>query len=130
MLAALCDLLDSRGESLYLFTTMSHFDDLPSRHRSHVTEDEALSAFQSRLLECNAFILQSADRKDYGVDCQIEVLNQGSVSNVRIYVQLKGTERSLNSDGSVSIEIARTNFNYLLAQPYRHKNCTAALAGS
>jgi len=80
-------------------------------------------AFQSRLLESKAFILQSADRKDYGTDCQIEVLDLGSATNVRIHVQLKGTERPLNADGSVSVGIARTNLNYLLTQPHSFYVC-------
>ncbi|NOG73532.1 tetratricopeptide repeat protein [Roseicella sp. DB1501] len=102
---------------------MSHLDDLPKRDGNHVTEEKAVVAFQKRLLESGAFILQSADRKDYGTDCQIEVLNQGSATNVRIHVQLKGTERSLNADASVSVAIARTNLNYLLTQPHSFYVC-------
>ena len=41
----------------------------------------------------------------------------GQATNVRVHVQLKGTERALNSDGSLSVEVRRTNPNYLLMQP-------------
>jgi len=97
---------------------MSHFDELPHRDRNHEIEDEAIAAFQARLTESSAFILQAQDRKDYGTDCQIEVTADGYATNVRVHIQLKGTERALNADGSLSIEVRRTNLNYLFMQPY------------
>jgi tetratricopeptide (TPR) repeat protein len=96
---------------------MSHFDQLPRRDRNHEIEDEAIAAFQKRLTESGAFILQAPDRKDYGTDCQIEVTANGQATNVRVHVQLKGTENALNADGSLSVEVRRTNLNYLLMQP-------------
>ena len=97
---------------------MTHFDDLPRRHRNHQIEDEAITAFQKRLTESGAFFLQAPDRKDYGTDCQIEVVANGQATNARVHVQLKGTEKALNTDGSLSVEVHRTNLNYLLMQPY------------
>ncbi len=97
---------------------MNPLDELPRRDRNHEIEDEAIAAFQMRLSESGAFILQANDRKDYGTDCQIEVTANGSATNVRVHVQLKGTERELNADGSLSIDVRRTNLNYLLMQPY------------
>ncbi len=102
---------------------MSHFDDLPKRDRNHVIEEEATTASQKRLLESGAFILQSVDRKDYGTDCQIEVVNEERATNVRVHVQLKGTERALNADGSVSVEVSRANLNYLIMQPHSFYVC-------
>ena len=96
---------------------MSHFDDLPKHHRSHVIDEEATTAFQRRVLESGAFILQSVDRSDYGTDCQIEVIDEERATNVRVHVQVKGTERALNADGSVSVEVSRANLNYLIMQP-------------
>lgn len=96
---------------------MNHFDDLPHRDRNHEIEDKAIAAFQMRLNQSGAFILQAPDRKDYGTDCQIEVVAEGRATNVRIHVQLKGTERALNADGSLSVEVRRNNLNYLLMQP-------------
>lgn len=93
---------------------MEYFDDLPERTSNHVMEEKAETAFQKCLTESGFFILQRADRKDYGTDCQIEVVENGRATNIRINVQLKGTERALNADGSLSIEISRTNLNYLL----------------
>ena len=40
------------------------------------------------------------------------------MTNVRVPVQLKGTGREKNTDGSVSLSIDRENLNYLLMQPY------------
>ncbi|MEX3917962.1 tetratricopeptide repeat protein [Paraburkholderia sp. BR10872] len=97
---------------------MSHFDELPHRHRNHEIEDNAIAAFQMRLGESGAFILQAADRKDYGTDCQIEVIADGRATNARVHVQLKGTEGALNANGSLSVGVDRTNLNYLLMQPY------------
>ena len=95
-----------------------YLDDLPKRNSNHVTEEKAETAFQERLTESGRFILQRADRKDYGTDCEIEVVEQEEVTNVRVHVQLKGTERALNADGSLSIEVNRTNLNYLLMHPH------------
>lgn len=97
---------------------MDHFNNLPMRHKNHVTENKAEAAFQSFLSLSDDFILQAQDRKDYGTDCQIEVVDHVSATNVRIHVQLKGTEGKLNLDGSVSVEIKRSNLNYLLMQPH------------
>ena len=97
---------------------MSHFDDLPKRDRNHLIEDKAEASFQNLISQSEDYIFQGADRKDYGTDCQIEVVHQDQATNVRVHVQVKGTESALNTDGSVSTEISRTNLNYLLAPPH------------
>lgn len=97
---------------------MGHLDDLPKRHGSHVTEGKAEAAFHNLLSDSDDFVLQATDRKDYGTDCQIEVVDRESATNVRIHVQLKGTDRSANADGSISVEVRRSNLNYLLMQPH------------
>ena len=102
---------------------MSHFDDLPKRDRNRAIEEKSEAAFQKLISQSEDFILQGADRKDYGTDCQIEVVQQDQPTNVRVHVQLKGTESALKTDGSVSIEIRRTNLNYLLVQPYSFYVC-------
>ena len=53
---------------------MSHFDDLPKRDRNSVIEEKALAAFQNLISRSKDFICQGTDRKDYGMDCQIEVV--------------------------------------------------------
>ena len=97
---------------------MKSYDNLPKRDRSHALEDEAEAAFRSLISRSGDFVLQGSDRRDYGTDCQIEVVVDGQATNVRLHVQLKGSERALNADGSLSIAVDRTNLNYLIAQPY------------
>ena len=97
---------------------MSHFDDLPKRARNSEIEEKAVAAFQNLISQGEGFIFQGTDRKDYGTDCQIEVVHENQATNVRVHVQVKGTESELKADGSISIEISRANLNYLLAQPY------------
>ncbi|MCS3502283.1 tetratricopeptide (TPR) repeat protein [Bradyrhizobium japonicum] len=97
---------------------LDHLDDLPKRDANHVTEEKAEAAFQRLLTASGRFILQRGDRKDYGTDCEIEVVDQEQATNVRIHVQLKGSERPLNADGSLSIEVSRSNLNYLLIHPH------------
>ncbi len=97
---------------------MKSFDDLPKRDRNHALEDEAEAAFTAFISRSDDFVFQGSDRKDYGTDCQIEVVLNGQATNVRVHVQLKGTERALNADGSFSIAVDRANLNYLIAQPY------------
>ena len=95
---------------------MSHFDDLPKRDRNSEVEEKAVAAFQKLISESEDFIFQGADGKDYGTDCQIEVVHKKQATNVRVHVQVKGTEGEVEVDGSISIEISRANLNYLLAQ--------------
>jgi tetratricopeptide (TPR) repeat protein len=97
---------------------MKCFDYLPKRASTHITEEKAETVFQKCLSESGRFILQRADRKDYGTDCEIEIVEEEKATNIRIHVQLKGSERLLNADGSLSVEISRTNLNYLLMHPH------------
>lgn len=97
---------------------LDYLDDLPKRDANHVAEEKAETAFQACLTASGRFILQRADRKDYGTDCEIEVVDQGQVTNVRVHVQLKGTKRPLNADHSLSVEVSRSNLNYLLMHPH------------
>lgn len=109
---------------------MKHFDDLPKRHENHATESKAEAAFQNLLSNSEDFVLQASDRKDYGIDCQIEVIDRKSATNVRIHVQLKGTERGANADGSISVEIRRSNLNYLLMHPHSFFACYHVPSGT
>jgi tetratricopeptide (TPR) repeat protein len=109
---------------------MNPFDELPRRDQNHEIEDQALAAFQKRLADSGCFILQASDRKDYGTDCQIEVVAGGQATNVRVHVQVKGTARNLNADGSLSVSVERANLNYLLMQPYSFYACYHVPTGS
>ncbi|MCY4398207.1 MAG: tetratricopeptide repeat protein [Gemmatimonadetes bacterium] len=95
---------------------MSHLDDLPKRHSSHRIEEQSKTAFRVAISECEEFAIQSDDC-DYGTDFQIEAVDGGEMTNVRVHVQLKGTTCEASPDGSVSVSVARTNVSYLLMQP-------------
>ena len=96
---------------------MSHLDDLPKREGNRRIQEQSESAFQMGISECGEFVVQSECRHDYGTDYFIEAGAAGSMTNVTVHVQLKGTARSKNSDGSVSLSINRKNLNYLAMQP-------------
>ena len=74
-------------------------------------------AFEAALTDCGVFAHQSKDNHDYGTDYIIEADDAGAMTNVRVHVQLKGTRCKSNTDGSVSVSIARVNLNYLAMQP-------------
>ena len=95
---------------------MSHLDDLPRRHSSHHIEDRSKTVFRVVISECHDFIIQSDDR-DYGTDFVIEAIDAGQPTNVRVHVQIKGTNCNAREDGSISVSVARSNVNYLLMQP-------------
>ncbi|WP_197342550.1 tetratricopeptide repeat protein [Ralstonia solanacearum] len=102
---------------------MNSLDDLPKRHGNHATESKAEAAFQKLLSNSKDVLFQGSDRQDYGTDCQIEVIDSERATNVRIHVQLKGTEGAVNADGSVSVEVRRANLNYMLMQPHAFFVC-------
>ena len=98
-------------------SSKNYLDDLPQRSISHDTEQSAVRAFEEAIEQSNLFIIQRADKNDYGTDVQLEARIGTSMTNTRIHVQLKGTAGNLNTDGSVSIPVDRENLNYLLRQP-------------
>ncbi|HAI3071931.1 TPA: tetratricopeptide repeat protein [Escherichia coli] len=102
---------------------MKHLNDFPKRDRNHRIERLAISAFEHFLSDSNDFFIQSKDINDYGVDYQLEITTNGQATNIRLFVQLKGTEQELNNDGSVSISVNRANLNYLLMHPYSFYVC-------
>ena len=96
---------------------MAYLDDLPKRDEKRRVQEESEAAFQTAISECGEFVVQSADKHDYGTDFQVEASDAGTMTNVRVHVQLKGTGRERNADGSVSLSIDRANLNYLAMQP-------------
>ncbi len=95
---------------------MSHLDDLPKRDSAHRMEDRSKVAFRAAVSAAEEFVIQS-DECDYGTDFVIEAVDAGKMTNVRVHVQLKATNRDANTDGSISVSVTRTNINYLLVQP-------------
>lgn len=97
---------------------MSYLDDLPQRNSTHVTAAAAETAFDDAIAAHKYFVIQTKDRQDYGTDYQLEVCDRGSMTNLRVHVQLKGTEKPASSTGIVQVEVERQNLNYLLNQPH------------
>ncbi|MBD1229384.1 tetratricopeptide repeat protein [Xenorhabdus griffiniae] len=102
---------------------MQHLNDFPKRDRNHRVERLAITAFEGFLRDSKDFFIQSQDVNDYGVDYQLEITVNGQATNIRLFVQLKGTEQELNFDGSISISVNRANLNYLLMHPYSFYVC-------
>ena len=95
---------------------MSFFDHFPKRDENSWIQDSSEAAFKTAIVASRDFGDQSADKRDYGTDYQIEVYDAGRATNVRVHVQLKGTTCESNADGSVSLSVERKNLYYLLMQ--------------
>ncbi|CAI0913419.1 tetratricopeptide repeat protein [Serratia quinivorans] len=96
---------------------MNNLDDLPKRNQNHVHDTMAKTAFEAFIASSGVVLKQSSDDNDYGTDYQLEIIHDEMATNVRLQVQLKGTAADLNTDGSVSISVKRSNLNYLLMSP-------------
>ena len=93
---------------------MSKLDDLPKRDKNRKLQEQSETTFRAAISEGQQFVVQKElDSYDYGSDFQIEVIEAGVMTNVRIHVQLKGTESKRNSKGYVAVSIKRINLNYL-----------------
>lgn len=97
---------------------LDHLNDLPKRDANRDIELAAQIAFEQFVANSPDVFRQQEDRSDFGTDYQLEVRYQGQATNVRLHVQLKGTRKVEKRDGSVSIEIDRSNLNYLMMYPY------------
>ena len=95
---------------------MFTLDDLPKRDDNSWIETQSDIAFRKAVSDSREFIVRSEDSRDYGTDFQLEATDSGTMTNVRVHVQLKGTSTNPNADGSVSLQIKRTNLNYLTMQ--------------
>ena len=75
---------------------MSNLDDLPKRDENRRIQEKSETVFRTAISECGEFEIQSnsKDNYDYGTDFQIEAINAGAMTNVRVHVQLKGTTRN------------------------------------
>lgn len=95
---------------------MEHLDDLPTRDNNHKIQVKAESAFQTAISSNDFFIIQYEDRKDFGTDYQLELISESKATNIRVHVQLKGSNSNISTAKS-SLAVSRTNLNYLLMQP-------------
>lgn len=79
-------------------------------------DQETLSGNKFKLLfDVARFEIRPEERRDKGIDFNLEIKKNGSYTNFRAVVQLKATGSiSANSGGSYSIQIQTSNINYLL----------------
>ena len=96
---------------------MIDLDDLPKRDDNFRIQVQSETAFELALATYGVFVSQSKDNYDNGTDYLIEAGDAGVKTNVRVHVQLKGTDRKSNTDDSVSVSITKRNLNYLALQP-------------
>lgn len=109
---------------------MDDLNDFPGRDRNHGLDEAADEAFRRAVGQSQVFIIQGCARKDYGVDYWLEVVGVDHATNVKIDIQLKGTDAAQNKDGSVSVSVRRVNLNYLLMQPHAIYVCYHAPSDS
>lgn len=102
---------------------MQPLDDLPKRPDSHDIASRAVMAFAKAITDQPYFVIQGEDRQDYGTDVTIEARRADSMTNLKTYVQVKGSTATPNADDSISVAVTRSNLNYLLAQPHSAYVC-------
>lgn len=84
---------------------LDHLDDLPKRGADRVTEEKTEAVFQSCFTASGRFILQRPDRKHYGTDCEIEVVDQDLATNVRaprFFVDFGCSEQVWRPEGRIT----------------------------
>ena len=87
---------------------------LPKSDRADELEELSDRALRSVLL-VDRFRLRSEPGKDRGNDRYLELKSEGRDTNCRAQIQLKAAESwKQNRDGSVSLSVKTSNFNYLL----------------
>ncbi|MBK7684051.1 MAG: DUF4365 domain-containing protein [Bacteroidetes bacterium] len=70
------------------------------------------------LFDVTKFVIRSEQERDKGIDFQIELKNKNRFTNFHFAIQLKATDsKEANKDGSISLQLATGNINYLLNNP-------------
>lgn len=96
---------------------MSSWGDLPKHDKNRELDEKAKSRFRQAISDGEHFVVQSEDGSDYGVDFWIEARDGDKMTNVRVAVQLKGTDCQTGADGSVSRSVKSTTLSYLAMPP-------------
>jgi hypothetical protein len=87
---------------------------LPKADRNSEIQKLSIRAFEAAL-PVDKFTFRSEPIEDAGVDGSLELKIDGTYTNLRAQVQLKGTDsEKTNQDGSISVEVNVSNLNYLL----------------
>src|SRR4051812_44508322 len=87
---------------------------LPLVDAGSILQEQSKRALQAAL-PISEYIFRDERTDDYGVDGSIELLANGTATNIRAQVQLKGRSNTqVNKSGYVAVQVATANLNYLL----------------
>lgn len=87
---------------------------MPKRVEQHKIRDLAESIFSTFIQRKNWIIFGRQNQNDYGVDCDIQVVEEGDVSGFHFMAQLKGTEKlEKNKDGEYHFYLEKEKGLYL-----------------
>lgn len=93
---------------------LSELGPLPIADRSAELERISLNKLKE-FLPSDRFLVRDERVDDAGVDASLELLNPNGYTNLRSQIQLKATDnQKANTDGSISLQVAVSNINYLL----------------
>lgn len=86
---------------------------LPKVHPTHLQETNSLKKIAS-ILPSEKFILRQENGGDYGVDCILEIIENGSATNIRSHIQLKSKKnQAIDSNGYFKYSVPIKTINYL-----------------
>ncbi|MCW7548671.1 DUF4365 domain-containing protein [Photorhabdus sp. APURE] len=86
---------------------------LPQVYPTHQQETDSFRKIES-IIPSEKFILRKESGGDYGVDCILEIIEDGFATNIRSHIQLKSRRNQLvDSDGNFKYPVPIKTINYL-----------------
>ncbi|MGE0128923.1 MAG: DUF4365 domain-containing protein [Blastocatellales bacterium] len=82
----------------------------PQRHPSHTLENESENHLRSNLPE--SWIVNKPS-SDYGLDLQIEIVENGNVTGLELLIQLKASHKPAGTSGYETFKLKMSTYNYL-----------------
>ncbi len=79
------------------------------RSREHVLEEESRLAFRARLPK--EWIVRDK-RPDYGIDAEVEIVEEERITNKILWFQIKATEKTKRPEGEVSLRMKTKHLKY------------------
>jgi hypothetical protein len=81
-------------------------DDFPIWDKNSELATLTEVAFEHAVAQAGSFVVQQRDRRDYGTDFQLATKQSSGPTNYRVHIQLKGTDKPVNKDGSISMSVS------------------------
>ena len=88
-------------------------DNMPIRPIQHQIRDQAENIFADFVLAKNWIIFGRQNQNDYGVDCDVQVVDAKQVSGFHFMAQLKGTKSIEWVNDKYNFYLEKTKVNYL-----------------